>query len=226
MRSAICLVAGQELDGAVEQTRLLQVPHEARLPVEQRHAQRARQRQHLRLEVVVGQHQRRHVVGHLRQQRVALLLGHLAVGHGQAEQDLDVDLVVGGVDAGRVVDGVGVDAHPGQRRLDAAELRAAQVAAFGHHLAAQLGAVDAQRVVGAVADLGMAFAARLDVGADAAVVEQVHRRLQDGAEQLGRRHPSRRPASMPSAARACGDTGIDFSARDQTPPPAEIRLAS
>ena len=33
-------------------------------------------------------------------------------------------------------------------------------------------------------------------------------------------------AAMPSAARACGDTGIDFSARDQMPPPAEIRRVS
>ena len=72
------------------------------------------------------------------QQRVALLLGQLAVGDRQAEQDLDVDLVVGGVDAGRVVDRVGVDAPARQRVLDAPELRAAEVAAFGDHLAAQL----------------------------------------------------------------------------------------
>ena len=100
----------------------------------------------------------------------------------------------------------------GQRGLDAAELGAAQVAAFAHHLAAQLAAVDAQRVVGAVADLGMALAARLDVGADAAVVEQVHRRLQDGAASARSASALLAP-SMPSAARACGDSGIDFALR-------------
>ena len=34
----------------------------------------------LRLEVVVAQHQRGNVVGHFREQRVALLLGQLALG--------------------------------------------------------------------------------------------------------------------------------------------------
>ena len=29
-------------------------------------------------------------------------------------------------------------------------------------------------------------------------------------------------ASMPRAVRACGDTGTDFAARGQTPPPGEI----
>ena len=42
---------------------------------------------------------------------------------------------------------------PAERRLDAAALGAAQVAALADHLAAQFAAVDAQRVVGAVADL-------------------------------------------------------------------------
>ena len=76
-----------------------------------------------------------------------------------AQQDLDVDLVVGGVDAGGVVDRVGVDAHAVQRGLDAAALREAEVAALADHLAAQLAAVDAHRVVGAVADVGVRLAA-------------------------------------------------------------------
>ena len=40
------------------------------------------------------------------------------------------------------------------------ELGQAEIAALADHLAAQLAAVDAQRVVGAVADLGVALAAR------------------------------------------------------------------
>ena len=123
-------------------------------------AEAAGDRQRLGLEVVVAQHQRGHVVGHLREHGVALLLGHLAVGDRQAEQDLDVDLVVRGVDAGRVVDRVGVDATRRERRLDASALGEAEVAAFADHLAAQLAAVDAQRVVGAVADLGVGLRAR------------------------------------------------------------------
>ena len=57
--------------------------------------------------------------------------------------------------------------------------------------------VDADRVVGAVADLGVALARRLDVGADAAETEQVDRRLAGSRASV-------RPASvagwsMPSA---------------------------
>ena len=149
------LVVGQELDGAIQPPGLLEEPHEAHLRVEQRRRDAVGDRQHLRLEIVVAQHQRGDVVGHLRQQRVALLLRQLAVGDRQPEQDLDVDLVVRGVDAGRVVDRVGVDAPARRGELDAAELRAAEVAALGDDLAAQLAAVDAHRVVGAVADLGV-----------------------------------------------------------------------
>ena len=74
--------------------------------------------------VVVAQHQRGDLVGHLGQQLVAVRHGQLAVGHRAAEQDLDVDLVVGAVDAGRVVDEVGEDrrAAGAERVLDPAAL--------------------------------------------------------------------------------------------------------
>src|SRR3546814_3312415 len=62
------------------------------------------------------------VVGHRLQQRITLLQRHVAGGHHGTEQDLDVDLVVGAVDAGGVVDGVGVDAAATQPELDAAAL--------------------------------------------------------------------------------------------------------
>ena len=91
---------------------------------------------------------------------------------------------------------------PALRVLDAAELRAAEVAAFDDDLAAQLAAVDAQRVVGAVADLRVRLARRLHVGADAAVVEQVDRRLEDRVDELGRRQrvggDRRAPPSPPA----------------------------
>jgi hypothetical protein len=57
-------------------------------------------RQRLGLESVVPQHQRGHLVGHLGEQRVSLLLGQLAIRDRQSEQDLDVDLMVGGVHSG------------------------------------------------------------------------------------------------------------------------------
>ena len=75
----------------------------------------------------------------------------------------------------------------GERVLDAAALGEAEVAALADDPAPQLDAVDAQRVVGAVADLAVRLGRRLHVGADAAVPEQVDRRLQEGRDQ-------RRPA--------------------------------
>ena len=219
LRSAISSSFGRNSIGSVQPPRLFEEAHEARFLVEELRAEPAGDRQRLRLEVVVAQDERSDVVGHLREHRVALLLADLAVGNGEPEQDLDVDLVVRRVDAGRVVDRVGVDAHAVQRRLDAPALREAEVAAFADHLAAQIAAVDAHAVVGAVADLGVRFRARLDVGADAAVVEQVHGRFQDGAQQLGRRESLGRDAERRAGR---GERGIDFSARAQTPPPAEI----
>ena len=76
------------------------------------------------------------------------------------QQDLDVDLVVGAVDAGRVVDEVGVDAPALQRELDAPRLGEAEIAALADHPAAQLLAVDADGVVGAVLRVGVALGAR------------------------------------------------------------------
>ena len=80
----------------------------------------------------------------------------LAGAHRAVEQDLDVHLVVGGVDARAVVDRVGVDAAAGERVLDPAVLGEPEVAALADDSAAQLGAVDAHRVVRLVADVGVA----------------------------------------------------------------------
>ncbi len=139
------------------------------------------------LAVVVGQHETLDFVGHRRQLHVARVHAQFAALHRVVEQDLDVDLVVGGIHAGRVVDEVGVEQHAIERRLDAPALRAAEIAAFADELAAQFPAVDADGVVGAVAGVGIGFGFRLDVGADAAVPQQVDRRLEDRAHEVVRR---------------------------------------
>ena len=73
-----------------------------------------------------------------------------------------------------------------------------EVAALADHPGPQLGGVDPDRVVGPVAHVGVGLGAGLDVGADAAVPEQVDRRGQDGADQLGRGQRAD-PGSRPSA---------------------------
>src|SRR6185437_4810809 len=94
---------------------------------------------------------------HLREQRVAVIERERAGADRAAERDLDIDLEVGGVDAGRIVDGVGVETYAAQASLDAAPLGHAEIGTLADHLAMQLSGGDADRIVGAVADLGVAF---------------------------------------------------------------------
>ena len=68
-----------------------------------------------------------------------------------------------------------LSAHAGAGCLDPAALGQAEVAALAHHPGAQVGAVDPDGVVGAVAHVGVGLGRRLDVGADPAVPEQVDR---------------------------------------------------
>ena len=112
------------------------------------------------------------------------LHGQLAVAHELVEQDLDVDLVVAAVDAGGVVDRVGVDEPAVDRVLDTGELGEAEVAAFADDPGPEFVPVDAQRVVGPVADVGVALDRRLHVGADAAVPEQIDRGAQDRRDEV------------------------------------------
>ena len=111
------------------------------------------------LPVVVPQHQRRHVVGHVLEQLVPGRSGERPAADRVGEQDLDVDLVVGGVHAGRVVDEVGVHQAAAERVLDPARLGQAQVAALADDARAQPGRVDPHRVVRPVAHLGVGLVA-------------------------------------------------------------------
>ncbi|MNK96702.1 hypothetical protein D3C87_1169970 [compost metagenome] len=125
--------------------------------------------------------------------------------------------MIGAIDAGRIVDGIGIDPAPVARELDAPKLGEAEVAAFSHHLAAQFGAIHAHRVVGAVAGLLVGLGRRLDVGADAAVVEQVDGRHQQRVDQVRRRQRAGRDAQRRLHLRREGDglggARIDAAAR-------------
>ena len=150
----------QDLQLAVEPPALLERAHHAIVDVEHRGRLRAREAERLRLQVAAAQHALGDRVGHVGQQPVALLAREVAVGDDRVEQDLDVDLVVGAVHAAGVVDRVGVDRPAGHRVLDAAALREAEVAALPDDAAAQLAGVDADGVVGLVADVGVALGSR------------------------------------------------------------------
>ena len=180
------LVGRQELELAVQRAVLLEAPDVALVHLDHRRRLRRRARDGLGLLVVVAQDERRDLVAHLGEDRVPLLPGQVAVGDDRVEQDLDVDLVVGAVDAGRVVDRVHVDPAAAARVGDPCALREAEVPALADDAAAQLLGVDPDGVVRAVADLGVPLLLRLHVGADAAVPEQVDRSVEQGVDELAR----------------------------------------
>ncbi len=70
---------------------------------------------------------------------------------------------------------------PLSAELDAAALGDAEIGALADHLGPDFRGGDADGVVGAVADVGVALARGADIGADAAEPEQVDRRLEDRA---------------------------------------------
>ena len=181
------IVAGQKLQCPVEISGALERADEMLEFLQARRGLQLERAERLALQVVVAQHQGRDLGGHARQQAVAIAARQLALGYLRVEQDLDVHLDVRSVDAGGIVDEVGIEATPGERVLDASALCQAQVAAFADHPGPQLAAVDAHRVVGAVADLGVSLVGRLHVSADAAVPQQVDRQAQDGADDFIRR---------------------------------------
>ena len=165
-------VVGQIFDGAVESPLRFQHMHQASGKSEIADTTTLRQGERQRLKEVIAQHEFRHVVRHLDQERVAILLGQAAIAFRHREADLDVDLDVGGVHAGRIVDGVGIEPDPRARCLDAAPLGHAEIGAFADHLRADLAARDADRIVGAVADLLVALRGGAHIGADAAEPQQ------------------------------------------------------
>ena len=102
-------VGGQELERAVEPALGLEHVQVPGVHVDHRQRLATGDGQRQRLRAVVVEHQLGDLVGHLGQHVVALFDGHRSLGHHRAEEDLDVDLVVAAVDAGGVVDRVGVD---------------------------------------------------------------------------------------------------------------------
>jgi hypothetical protein len=181
-------VVGQRLDAAHQPARPLQRPQEALVGVQQAARRRHLDGERRVLRIVVGQDGGGDLVGHLTQQRGAAGGIQLAVVDDPVQRDLDVDLVVGGVDTRGVVDRVGVQPPAGQGVLDAAALGEPEVAPLPHDPDAQLRAVDPHGVVGLVPHVQGALGGRLHVGADATVEEQVDRRREDRADEIDRRH--------------------------------------
>jgi hypothetical protein len=182
------------------------------------------QRQAERLEAVILQHDMRDIVGHLARtalrssngNRPSIIsrLSAILMLTSLSEQSTPAELSMKSV----------LMRPPFLGEFDPARLRDAQIGALADHFGAHLVAIDAMRVVGGIADLGIGLGRRLHIGADAAEPEQVDRRFQDRGDQP--RRIEFVSASMPSTAAICGDSGIVFCVRGKMPPPSEISPAS
>ncbi|MCY1236433.1 hypothetical protein D9M72_490870 [compost metagenome] len=89
--------------------------------------------------------------------------------------------MVRAVDPGRVVDGVGIQDDSLKRCFNTSALGHAQVSAFSDHFDAKVASVDADGVVRFVSHLGMRFGTCLHVRSNAAVVQQVRGRQENGS---------------------------------------------
>ena len=132
-----------------------------------------------------------HVVRHRREEGVPLGRPQRAPLDQRLEADLQVHLVVGEINAGGVVDRVGVDPAPGERIFHPTALRDAEVAALGHRAHPEGGRLHADRVVGRVPDLGVALLGGPDVGTDATVEEHVGVERENGLDEPLAAHPIR-----------------------------------
>ncbi len=90
------------------------------------------------LQIIVAQHESRHFIGHRGEEDIAVGPRQAPCGFGARQADLDIDLDVGGIDAGRIVDGIGIDAPALKREFDAGLLGEAKIGAFADDLDAKL----------------------------------------------------------------------------------------
>jgi hypothetical protein len=82
--------------------------------------------------------------------------------------------MIGHVDAGGIIDGVGIYAPTGKRVLNPRLLRETEIAAFDDHFTAQFVSTNTAGVVGMIPHLGVSFVAGTHVRSDAAIVKEVY----------------------------------------------------
>ena len=182
------LVAREEFHRPVEAPGFFLMADKTRLRFNQFFAPHTRYRQGLRLKIIVFQHEPADLVGHVGKKGAAIFFSQLAGIDDGVDENLDIDLVIRTINTRRIIDRVGIDAATIERVLDAAQLREAKIAAFGHDFAAQVIAVDPQRVGRTITNFCMRLGARLHIGTNAAVVKQIDGCLQNGAHEFDRRH--------------------------------------
>ena len=88
------------------------------------------------LQAIVTQYQFFDILRHVVQHPVAFGGGDLACVHFHIQPDFGIHFMIGAINPGGVVDGVGKDATARQRKLNPPGLGCTQITAFCHHFAA------------------------------------------------------------------------------------------
>ncbi len=201
----------QVLDGAVEFAALLEDVHQPLLEAEVLQAAPLRQRERQRLLVVVAQHQPRRP---RRSSRRAARCGPRCVS-APARTGVDSAILML-TSTSEVLTPAELSMASVLSRMprSAASMRPRcvmpRLAPSPIDLAVQVGAGDADRVVGAVADRVVGLGRGADIGADAAEEQQIDLGLEDRLHQRLRRDGCR---GTPNSFCASGDSWISFDAR-------------
>ncbi len=181
-------IIGQELDFSIQLTGAFEVAHQALLKADIGYTPSSPEADGQCLQVIILKTRLGHFLGHLRQESVAFFCRELARGNRRAHCYLDIYFLVGGIDASRVVDRVGIDAAPCSREIDARFLRHPEVRALADDFHLEFVRLDPNGIVGAVANLFVRFQRASDIGADTAKPQEIELRLQQRPDQLARRH--------------------------------------
>ena len=108
--------------------------------------------------------------------------------HQRCEQNLEIHLVVREIHARGIVDCIRIQPNAHARCLDPCGLGQSEIAALADDARPQRIRIDAYGFVGPVPDVGVSLLARLHIGPDPSVPQQVDRGSQDRTHQLGACH--------------------------------------
>ena len=164
----------QEFNLALQARMLLQISHQFAQSRQVFHHIQLVHCQHLRLQIIVAQNQMGHIIGHGFEQIIAVFNREFTRLHNAAQQNFDVDLVVGAIHTCRIVHRIGVTAATALPVFDARQLRHAQITAFAYDFGSHFIAIHAHHIVGLVHGIGVGFGAGFDVSTNAAVVQQLN----------------------------------------------------
>src|SRR5712691_4466291 len=118
------------------------------------------------LVAIISQDAARRIFGHRGELAVTLVEAEITTSEHRLQQDLEIYLVVGHVNAGGIVDRVGVDPAAPQGVFNASFLGQAEIAAFDHNFATEFTGWDSTGVGRMVAHLCVGFVTGADVGPD------------------------------------------------------------